>query len=57
MRETRLASDRRSQLHQDRPNESRGFFGTGLRDANNIENVRDRRDLDRSPLGAKGPII
>src|SRR5205823_10092598 len=48
---------RRRQLHQNRPNESRGFSGAGLRDANDIisrENVRDRRDLDRSWLGVAG---
>ena len=47
------------ELHQNRPNESRGFSGAGLRDADDImsrENVRDRRDLDRSWLGVAGVI-
>src|SRR5438270_4086537 len=50
---------RRRQLHQNRPNESGGFSGAGLRDANDIisrENMRDRRDLDRSRLGIAGVL-
>jgi hypothetical protein len=50
---------RRRELHQNRPNESRGFSSAGLGDANDIvsgENGWDGRDLDRGWLGVPGVV-
>ena len=50
---------RRRQLRQNRQNERRRLSGAGLRDADDIvprENVRDRRDLNRSRLGVTGVV-